>query len=250
MIDTHRTATAARADCFLQVKPDSDFELIAALRCLIAGRPLSDSSSVGGLSLAAITNLADRLKACRSGVVFFGSGLTDHPDRRATVAALFRLVRELNSHTRFYARGMTSQASVIGADSSLCWQTGFPFAVNFSAGFPRFGPGEYSAQKLLEQGEVDACVVVGCDSLQSLSPAAINRLRSIPTIVLDQSDNELDWQPDVLIPTARSGIDLPATAYRMDEVTIPLRPIFSTDLPGDDEVLAAILQQLKASPQA
>ena len=40
------------------------------------------------------------------------------------------------------------------------------------------------------------------------------------------------------------GVHRPGTAYRMDEVPIPLRRILPTDFPSDGEVLAAILKRL------
>ena len=91
------------------------------------------------------------MKTCRSGVVFFGLGLSQSGLGHLNVEALLRLVTELNAHTRFYARRMRVQGDVAGADSVLCWQTGYPFSVNLSRGYPRYNPGEYSANDLLER---------------------------------------------------------------------------------------------------
>ena len=89
------------------------------------------------------------MKSCRSGVVFFGLGLSQSGMGHANVEALLRLVTELNAHTRFYARRCAVPGDVAGADSVLCWQTGFPFSVNLNRGYPRYSPGEYSANALL-----------------------------------------------------------------------------------------------------
>ncbi len=42
----------------------------------------------------------------------------------------------------------------------LAWQTGYPFSVNFARGYPRYNPGEFSAQDMLERGDVDLCLFV------------------------------------------------------------------------------------------
>jgi len=47
------------------------------------------------------------------------------------VEALLRLVTDLNEYTRFYARRMRVGGDGSGADSVLCWPTGFPFSVQF-----------------------------------------------------------------------------------------------------------------------
>ena len=75
---------------------------------------------------------------------------------------------------------------VTGADTVLCWQTGYPFAVNLSRGYPRYEPEEYSANTMLERGEVDACLLVGSEAVSLMSPEAPGgHLCGIPTIVLD-----------------------------------------------------------------
>jgi formylmethanofuran dehydrogenase subunit B len=241
VVDVRRTETAEQADVFLQVPPGSDFDLLWSLRVLVSGGALPAGWSPPGVSRDEVLDFANRLKACRSGAAFFGLGLTQHSTGHANVEALLRLVSDLNAHTRFYARRMRVYGDVAGADSVLCWQTGFPFSVNLARGYPRYGPGEYSAKELLDRQEVDACVIVGCEGLTSLPRAAIEQLKQMPTIVLDHADTRLDWQPTVAFRTARYGIDLPGTAYRMDEVPIPLRQVLQSELPSDGDVLAKVL---------
>jgi formylmethanofuran dehydrogenase subunit B len=247
VVDTRPTETAQLADLFIQVTPGSDFDLIWALRCLVADVQLPDTWQPPlGTSLATLRDLADRMKSCRGGTAFFGLGLTKSGVGHASVEALLRLVAELNAHTRFYARRMRVYGDVAGADSVLCWQTGYPFSVNLARGYPRYGPGEYSANELLQRHEVDACVLVGCDGLKHMSSRALDRLRAIPTILLDASETQLDWQPTIRFRTAKYGIDLPGTAYRMDEVPIPLRQVLQSELPSDGEILTAILEKLRS----
>jgi formylmethanofuran dehydrogenase subunit B len=49
----------------------------------------------------------------------------------------------------------------------------------------------------------------------------------------------------VQFTTAIYGIHAPGTAYRMDEVPIPLRRLIPSSYPSDDEILDAIAACLK-----
>jgi hypothetical protein len=189
---------------FLPVQPDRDFEAIWALRCLVRGLPLAAGVETG-IERQALVELADRMKSCRCGVVFFGLGLARTGAGHRSVEALLRLVADLNAYTRFHARRMRIPGDVSGADSVLCWQTGFPFSVNLTRGHPRYNPDEYSAAQMLQRREVDACLLVGSESVPEMPPDAIDQLRSIPSIVLDH--------PTVARPSSRpSDSPPPSTA--------------------------------------
>jgi formylmethanofuran dehydrogenase subunit B len=182
------------------------------------------------------------MRRCRCGVVFFGLGLSRQGHR--TVEALLRLVTDLNAHTRFYARRMRVSGDVAGADSVLAWQTGYPFAVNLARGHPRYNPGEFSAHGMLERGEVDAVLLVGSHGLRRFRPEALDRLRALPCVVLDPPDVDPPLAPEVRITTGIPGVHLAGTAYRMDEVPIPLRPLLPAEYPDDAEVLRGIRARL------
>lgn len=246
VVDVQATATASVADLFLQIQPGRDFEILWTLRALVRGISVTpaDVEHLTGQALATWQDLARRLTTCRSGVFFFGLGLTEHGRGHHNVEALLRLVADLNAHTRFYARRMRIPGDVAGADSVLCWQTGFPFSVNLARGYPRYNPGEYSANELLERHEVDACVVVGSESLERLSPTARAVLRHLPTVVLDYAHVRCDFAPAVRFTTAIYGVHVAGTAYRMDETPIPLRAFLSSDLPTDGQVLTDIARRL------
>jgi len=111
-------------------------------------------------------------------------------------------------------------------------------------GYPRFNPGEFSAHRLLERGEVDACVIIGSETVDQFSPAAIAHLRSIPTIVLDYANVESPVAPTARFTTAIYGVHRPGTAYRMDEIPIPLRAFLSSSYASDAKVLNEITRRL------
>jgi formylmethanofuran dehydrogenase subunit B len=243
VVDNKPTATSALADAFFQVNPDRDFELIWILRQLLRGGAPPTTNNTG-IPLEALHDLARKLTSCRYGVVFFGLGLAQQGFGHLAVEALLLLVTDLNAHTRFTARRLRIPGDVAGADGVLCWQTGFPFAVNFARGYPRYSPGEYTANELLSRGEIDACLLVGSESVEMLSTESQAALRRVPTIVLDYPHIDTPFEPTVRFTTAIYGIHAPGTAYRMDEVPIPLRRLMPSPYQTDDEILNELSQRI------
>jgi formylmethanofuran dehydrogenase subunit B len=243
VVDSTATATSRIADEFVQVAPERDFELIAALRMLVRN-PDAKFDVECGAPWDAIARLAERMRTCRYGIVFFGLGLAQSPQGHLTVEALLRLVAELNAVTRFTARRLRIPGDVSGADSVLCWQTGFPFGVDLSRGYPRYNPGEFTANELLERGDVDCVLVIGSESLPAFSDRARNVLAGLPTIVLDPAHVHADFSPTVQFTTAVYGVHAPGTVYRMDEIPIPVRSLCPTHSPTDEAVLKAICERL------
>lgn len=241
--DVERTPTAEAADIFLPITPDQDFEALHTLRSLVRGVPI-DAHAATGAPLPLLHDLAERMKRCRYGIVFFGLGLSMRALGHRNVEALLLLVRDLNDHTRFFARRMRVQGDVTGADTVLIWQTGYPFGVNLSRGYPRYNPGEFTANDMLERGEVDACLLVGSEGVARFSDAAIAHLRRIPTIALDYPMEEPAVPPAVRFTTAVYGVHRPGTVYRMDGVPIRLRTFLSSEYPSDAEVLEALSRRL------
>lgn len=245
VVDVERTETVELADEWIRVEPGGDLELIWALRGLLLGQTFA-RTTVAGVNYDTLVRFADRLAHCTYGSVFFGLGLTRGEVPHAPVEGLLRLVTDLNSHTRFVARRMRIPGDVAGADSVLCWQTGFPFSVNLARGYPRYNPDEYNANRLLERREVDAALLVGSEGVTKLSPPAQRHLHDIPTIVLDYPGVDCPFAPTVHFSTSIYGVHRGGTAYRMDEVPIPLRPFLTSPLPDDDTVLSEIQCRLAA----
>lgn len=246
LVDVRRTASTPVADIFIQVKPRRDFELLWALRALVKGRKVDPSvEETTGVPLAAMQDLVERMKNCRYGVLFFGMGLTMNRGRHFNSGALLALATDLNEFTHFVAKPVRGHGNVTGADNVVTWQTGFPFAVNFSRGYPRFNPGEFTAVDLLARGEADAMLVISSDPASNFAQAAIEAMRRIPVIVLDPKFTHTAQLARVAFTTATYGINTGGTVYRMDDVPITLRPAFDSPYPSDEAILTGIRNRLK-----
>ena len=246
LVDVRRTKSAQVADIFLQVKPGKDFELLWALRALVKGRKVGpEIAQVTGVPLAALEDLVERMKSCNYGVLLFGMGLTMTRGRHFNSGALLALANDLNEFTHFVAKPVRGHGNVTGADNVVSWQTGFPFGVNFSRGYPRFNPGEFTTVDLLAKGDVDAAMIVASDPASNFPKAAVERMKEIPVIVLDPKETVTSRLAKVAFTTATYGINVPGTVYRMDDVAIGLRPAFESPYPSDLEILSAIKARLR-----
>ena len=246
VVDVQRTPTAEEADFFLQVRPDTDYKVLVALRAMLKGSKL-DSEEVAGIHVKELDSLLERMKACRYGIVFYGTGLSMSRGWDQNILALLLLVHDLNAFTRFNVmamRGPLGFANAAGAFKLLTWQTGYPFALNFARGYPQYNPGEFTASELLERRDVDAALVVGADPLSYLPPQAADALKKLPTVVLAPRLNESAKAATVFFPTATYGIGAKGTMFRMDRIPLRVRQVVDSPLPTDEAVLLQLLSQL------
>jgi formylmethanofuran dehydrogenase subunit B len=247
LVDVRKTKSAKAADIFLQIKPRKDFEALWVLRALAQGLEL-DPQEVEldtGVALSAWQDMMVRMKAAKFGVMLFGMGLTMTRGKHLNTEALLALVRDMNAHTRFVAKPMRGHGNVTGADNVVSWQTGYPFGVNLSRGYPRFNPGEYTTADTLARGEADAAMIIASDPMSNFSQAARERLAAIPYIAFDPKETPTTRAATVAFTTATYGINTPGTVYRMDDVPIPLRPAFDSPHPSDFEVLSKLERRVK-----
>jgi formylmethanofuran dehydrogenase subunit B len=249
LVDIRETMSAKAADIFLQVRPGKDFEVLCILRALVKGQHVSaEAVAETGLTLEQLTDLVDRMKKARFGVLFFGMGLSMTRGKHMNSAAALTLAAELNAFTKFVAMPMRGHGNVTGADVIMRYTTTFPFGVSMTRGYPRFNPGEYSTIDLLVRGDNDATLVLGADPGATMPKPAIEHLRRTPTITLDPKVTHTSRLSRVHITTAVTGVSAPGTAYRMDEIPMPLRPALKSPYPTDEEVMRRIREAVQKKP--
>ncbi len=241
LVDIRRTPTARAADIFLQIRPGKDFEVLIALRALVKGHPIDGERLADtGLTLEQLQDLADRMKHARYGALLWGMGLTMTRGKFMNTEAIIALAVELNRHTRFAAFPLRGHGNVTGAGNVMTWLTGFPFGVDFSRGYPRYNPGEFTTVDLLTRGEVDAVMILAADPGATMPQPVIDHMARVPTIVLDPKVTHTSRLARVHITTAATGISAPGTVYRMDDVPLTLRPPLHSPYPTDVEVIERI----------
>jgi len=246
VVDVRKTKTAEMADYFIQVEPNKDYELLQAFRALIRDQEL-DVNEVAGVPVEYLEEVADVMINCSFGVLFFGLGLTMSSGKLRNIDAALSLVRDLNMRTKFVIMPMRGHFNVTGANTVFTWQTGYPYAVDFSLGYPRYNPGETSVIDVLLRGESDAALVVASDPVATFPRKAVEHLVKNPLVVIDPHMNATAQMADIVFPSAFVGIEAAGTAYRMDHVPLPLKKVVDPPegvLP-DSEILKRILQEVR-----
>jgi len=246
VFDVRRTRTAENADYYVEVEPNKDYELLQAFRALVNDAEV-DVNEVAGVPLKYLEEIADAMVDCEFGVLFFGLGLTMSRGKARNIDAALSLTRDLNRRTKFMIMPMRGHFNVTGADTVFTWQTGYPYAVDFSTGYPRYNPGETSLVDILMRKESDAVLVVASDPVSNLPRTAAEHLVRNPLVVIDPHMNATSQFADVVFPSACVGIEAAGTAYRMDHVPLPLKKVVAAPkgILSDKEILHRLLLKVR-----
>ena len=246
VVDPRNTHTAQIADEFVQVNPNEDYELVNAMRAILRGVEL-DSKEISGIPMEDIVKLVETLKSCNFGVLFFGMGLTQSISHHRNIDAAICLVRELNDHTKFLLTPMRGHYNVAGANQIFTWQTEYAYSIDFSKGYPRYNPGEFSSVDLLMRNGIDASLIVASDPASNFPAAAVRNMFKHPLIAIEPHHTPTSVNADVILPPAIAGIECEGTAYRMDSVPLRLRKV--KEAPGecltDKEILERLIEVVK-----
>ncbi len=215
-------------------------EVVAVLRALVKGNPIR-VASVGGIALADLQSIADKLLTASYSVVTWAAGALAYSQAELTVQTLSEMVKDINNrNTRSSGLPLGGKEGDQTANQVCGWTTGFPARTRFSSGFPEYDPYLNDVNFLLANGEADVLLWV-----QAFNAKAVPPVTALPTIVVGRSGMTFAKEPDVFIPVGTPGIDHVGHAYRMDNVVaIRLKKLRESGLPSTSEVLNAIEQAL------
>ncbi len=263
VVDHQPTATAAAAQGqFIELPAGADFAALWTLRALVQAadpRSQAPNKSTGDRSLAPESvkranrtgdwpcgsNWPIGCEPLVSAPIFYDAGLLTAPGGHWNGEALLGLVHDLNSQARFVARSLRESGNRAGADSVLTWQTGYPYAVNLAAGYPRFNPDDYNALAVLDRGEADAALIVVSDPLVELPSSAAERLAALPRVVIDSRLTRTAANAAVSFTTSTYGIHQSGLVYRADDIPLPLRAALPSPLPSAEVILESLERSLR-----
>src|SRR5690554_778871 len=100
VVDVRETRTAKNADKFLLIRPGTDYEVISALRMIVADRGDLVPDYVAGVAKADLEEVAGIMKAAKFGALLFGLGMTHSRGRYKNVDNALSLVADLNGFTK------------------------------------------------------------------------------------------------------------------------------------------------------
>ncbi|MDF1743504.1 MAG: hypothetical protein P1V19_07390 [Gimesia sp.] len=242
-IGTELSSASEYVDKTIPLEPQQELEAIWSLRAVLKGIDLGGKQPTG-IAEDSLQKLVALIQQSKYVVFFYGPEFKEGPLSHRKIEALSTLIQELQTDRRCHGISVPPAGETKGLENVLAWQTGYAASVNFASGYPRYSPGEYSANALLEQDEIDLCILVGANPLSGLSVNAQQRLARIPVILIGPAMVEL---PDLhtFLPTGISGIHFPGSVYRFDGTPLPLRGYLSTPLSSEATVLTEIISSVK-----
>lgn len=197
-------------------------------------RPLDRSSQTARDIEACVARLAPALgAACYIAIVANGDAGAVDGGRAAAIGAL---AQALNGPARCALVLLRGGGNRAGADAVLTAQTGYPLAVDFARGVPRYRPYNGTATALLARGEPDAVALVGAPGR---APApVVGALLRVPSVVIGPNASGHAASARVAIDTGVAGIHEAGTALRLDDVPLPLRPVLAGPVSAAEAVRA------------
>jgi len=217
-----------------------DLTVVAnALRSLLRGTALA-AKSVGGVKVADLKALVDRMRAARYGVIFWEPAKLDFSHADLTIRTVCDIIGDLNQTTRFAGFPLVGNEGGQSAQSVCAWQSGYPLRVSFQSGHPEYDPLGNGASTLLENREVDALVWISSITAGRTPPST-----QVPTIVLAEPGMTFPEPPAVYIPVGTPGLDHVGRMIRCDNVvSVPMRKLRELNHPSVAEALFSIQQEL------
>ena len=241
VVDVRKTKSASMADRFIQIKPGSDYAVISALRALVKGEDI-EADEVGGVPKEELAELADEMKSAKYGVIFYGLGVTQSRGRDRNVENAVKLIQLLNRYARWIIWPMRGHYNVVGAGEVPAWEVGYQYAIDFSRGYPRFSPAEFSAVEMLLRRDCDAMLVVSSDPAAHFPRRAVEHMKKIPVIQIDPFPNMTTLLSDVVIPSAVAGIEAEGNVYRMDGIVLRVKKLVDSPYWSDEKILHEMLR--------
>ena len=210
------------ADMRIQMTADEESLFFASLRGFLAGRTLG-----GAPIVARVTELAARLNRAKYAVIVTDAESPPQPLALPTMRAdsLIALTQSLNATTRAALCTLRAGGNRNGADMVLTWQTGFPMAVDFSRGAPKYTP-EYATLSRLARSAFDVVLLVGAS--HALPGPVASALRGVRTIAIGPRASESTIDASIRIDTGVASIHESGMALRTDEVPLPLHAVLPT----------------------
>jgi formylmethanofuran dehydrogenase subunit B len=225
------------ADVTIALEPSEEIAALSLMRAAAQGRSTPDLTP----NLAQAAGLVGRLSAARYAVLVHDAEPTAESRNPLRVEGLIALAQALNGPTRAALTSLRAGGNRSGAEAVLTWQTGYPFAVDYSRGHPRYAPGDRGLDRLV-RGGLDAALVVGSPGIGDAAAAALGK---IDAVVIGPRASQAGFTTRVAIDTGVAGIHEGGTGYRMDDVPLPLRPPLDGQRPTL-ETLRALTEAVRA----
>jgi formylmethanofuran dehydrogenase subunit B len=219
-VDVGSALAVEDADARLVLPAEQEIDALAVMRAVVLGRTPSDLGALAGA-----VDLAKRMTSARYVALVNDAEPSALAPDPARAEGLVALAQALNGPTRCALSTLRAGGNRSGAEAVATWQTGFPFAIDFAGGVPRYRPSD-GAAAALARGTVDAALVLGAPSSVP-EPVSVG-LAQVPCVVIGPRASSAAFRPAVIIDSGLPGVHEGGMAFRMDDVPLPLSAIIPT----------------------
>ena len=223
-VDIERATATVDSDVRFAIEAADELATLTALEACVRSPDASHNlTSLAERPRNTARELATALLAARYTALVYDAEPDDRSVRTsARFEALTSLGQALNDRTRCAALALRAGGNRSGADSVLVAQTGYPCAIDFARGSPRYVPHGGTALDALRGGAVDAALVIGQST--GIPSDLASSLSNARCVVIGPNASTAEWGArGVIIDTGVDGIHASGTALRTDEVPLPLR---------------------------
>ena len=235
-VDVGDDAGPIDADLRVPLPPAEEIAALTAMAAAVIGAPASPEGPLSAL--------AQRLRGARYAAIVADAetGVTGGSSR---AGALIALAQAVNGPARGALCLLRAGGNRSGADAVMTAQTGYPAAVDFARGYPRYRPLDGGAAVRLERGEVDAAIILG--AVERIPASLRQLLARVPAAVIGPRASDSAFAPSCpVIDTGVAGIHGTGTALRMDDVPLPLRQVVEGPPPAASVIRALADRLTKA----
>ena len=217
-VDVGNARGPARPAARVSLAPGEEAAALAVMRAVVAGRTIGELPP----SLAAAADLARRLTQARYVALVHDGEPGPEPADAQRAEGLVGLAQALNGPSRCALSSLRAGGNRSGADAAITWQTGFPFAVDFAGGAPRYRPEEPGSRSVA--GMTGVLIVGAADRIP---PAVTAGLAGRSVAVIGPRASMAPFTTVVAIDTGVAGIHEAGIAYRMDDIPLPVGQVVS-----------------------
>jgi formylmethanofuran dehydrogenase subunit B len=198
------------------------------MRAVVLGHAVTETAPLSGAA-----ELARRMMQARYAVLVADAEPSDLSPDPSRAEALVALTQALNGPTRCALSTLRAGGNRSGAEAVATWQTGFPFAVDFAGGAPRYRPADGAAASL-SRGEIDVALVLGAPA--TIPEPVATGLARVPCVAIGPHASAARFRPAVAVDTGQPGVHEAGMVMRMDDVPLPVRALIPGPPPAVDVV--------------
>ena len=218
------------ADARIELPADQEIAALSLIRAAVLGNSIRTTTKTAQAAVL----IAEKLKSARYAILVHDAEPTAEARNPLRAEALIALAQALNGPTRAALVSLRAGGNRVGAEAVLTWQTGYPLAVDFTLGYPRYRPERRGTG--MDSDRYQAVLLLGSLPVNSPTLASLSGVR--PAVIGPRA-SQASFPTSIAIDTGVAGIHDAGTAYRMDELPLPLRSCIA-----GPRAAADVLQQL------